>query len=85
MNTDKNTIIGFVLLAGLFFTYFWYTNKQQAEITAYKQHVEDSLRLVKAANDKAIALKNPIKGDTTLITLVFPISHFNGIGTLRNR
>jgi len=66
MNTDKNTIIGFVLLAGLFFTYFWYTNKQQAEITAYKQHVEDSLRLVKAANDKAIALKNPIKGDTTL-------------------
>jgi YidC/Oxa1 family membrane protein insertase len=66
MNTDKNTIIGFVLLAGLFFTYFWYTNKQQAEITAYKQHVEDSLRLVKAANDKAIALKNPIKVDTTL-------------------
>jgi YidC/Oxa1 family membrane protein insertase len=66
MNTDKNTIIGFVLLAGLFFTYFWYTNKQQAEITAYKQHVEDSLRLVKAANDKAVALKNPIKGDTTL-------------------
>ena len=66
MNTDKNTIIGFVLLAGLFFTYFWFTNKQQAEITAYKQHVEDSLRLVKAANDKAIALKNPIKGDTTL-------------------
>jgi len=66
MNTDKNTIIGFVLLAGLFFIFFWYTNKQQAEITAYKQHVEDSLRLVKAANDKAIALKNPIKGDTTL-------------------
>lgn len=66
MNTDKNTIIGFVLLAGLFFTYFWYTNKQQAEITAYKQHVEDSLRLVKAAADKAAALKNPIKGDTTI-------------------
>jgi YidC/Oxa1 family membrane protein insertase len=27
MKTDKNTVIGFVLLAGLFFSFFWYNNK----------------------------------------------------------
>jgi YidC/Oxa1 family membrane protein insertase len=44
MKTDKNTVIGFVLLAGLFFTYFWYTNKQQTEAQAYKQRYDDSVK-----------------------------------------
>lgn len=43
MNNDKNTIIGFVLLAGLFFAYFWYTNKQQSEYNAYKKRFDDSV------------------------------------------
>lgn len=57
MNTDKNTVIGFVLLAGLFFAYFWFTNKQQNELEAYKKHYEDSVALVKSTAQKAAALK----------------------------
>ena len=64
MNTDKNTIIGFILLAGLFFTYFWYTNKQQTELTEYKKHFDDSVMMLKAEAAKAAAAKNPIISDT---------------------
>ena len=56
MKTDKNTVIGFVLLAGLFFVYFWYTSKQQNEIAAYKQRFDDSVAMVKANAEKAAAL-----------------------------
>ena len=66
MNTDKNTVIGFILLAGLFFTYFWYTNKQQTELAAYKKHFDDSVMMLKAEADKAAALKNPVQSDTNL-------------------
>ncbi len=52
MNTDKNTIIGFVLLAGLFFMYFWYTNKQQTDLATYKKHFDDSVAMVKATAAK---------------------------------
>lgn len=69
MNTDKNTIIGFVLLAGLFFTYFWYTNKQQVEAQAYKKHFDDSVALVKSAAEKAMIAKNPINKDTATQTI----------------
>ena len=64
MNTDKNTIIGFVLLAGLFFTYFWYTNKQQTEMQSYKKHFDDSVAIMKSTAEKAAALKNPAIVDT---------------------
>ncbi|MFZ4103191.1 MAG: membrane protein insertase YidC [Sediminibacterium sp.] len=56
MKTDKNTVIGFILLAGLFFVYFWYTSKQQNEIAAYKQKFDDSVAMVKANAQKAAAL-----------------------------
>jgi YidC/Oxa1 family membrane protein insertase len=56
MKTDKNTVIGFVLLAVLFFVYFWYTSKQQNEIAAYKQKFDDSVAMVKANAEKAAAL-----------------------------
>jgi YidC/Oxa1 family membrane protein insertase len=65
MNTDKNTVIGFVLLAGLFFMYFWYTNKQQTDLATYKKHFDDSVAMVKAAADKTAALQNPVKLDST--------------------
>ena len=65
MNTDKNTITGFILLAGLFFLYFWYTNKQQTELASYKKHFDDSVAMVKATAEKAAALKNPIQLDST--------------------
>jgi len=65
MNTDKNTVIGFVLLAGLFFMYFWYTYKQQTELATYKKHFDDSVAMVKATADKIITLQNPAKLDST--------------------
>jgi YidC/Oxa1 family membrane protein insertase len=52
MKTDKNTIVGFVLMGVLFFAYFWYTSKQQNELQAIKQKQEDSIRKVMAANLK---------------------------------
>ncbi len=58
MKTDKNTVIGFVLLGILFFAYFWYSSKQQNELLAMKQKQEDSIRRVQAASIKP--------GDTTL-------------------
>ncbi len=65
MNTDKNTVIGFVLLAVLFFVYFWYTNKQQTEIAAYKKHFDDSVAMIKATAEKAVALQKAEKLDST--------------------
>ena len=65
MNTDKNTVIGFILLAGLFFTYFWYTNKQQTELAAYKKHFDDSVMMLKAEAQKAATVKNPIISDSS--------------------
>ncbi|MEY4459302.1 MAG: rane protein insertase YidC, partial [Bacteroidota bacterium] len=65
MKTDKNTVIGFVLLAGLFFVYFWYTSKQQNEIAAYKKRFDDSVAVVKATAEKAAALKTAQFVDST--------------------
>jgi YidC/Oxa1 family membrane protein insertase len=42
---DKNTIIGIVLLAVLFFVFFWYTNKEQSAYLTTQKHVQDSLHL----------------------------------------
>ena len=42
---DKNTIIGIVLLATLFFVFFWYTNKEQGNYMAHQKHVQDSLHI----------------------------------------
>mgnify|MGYP001794591167 CR=1 FL=1 len=52
MKTDKNTVIGFVLLGILFFVYFWYNNKQQGELTATRQKQEDSIKRVTVSNTK---------------------------------
>lgn len=60
MKFDRNTVIGFVVLAGLFFGYFYFTNKQQSEhrkkVAAeakIKQAKEDSLRAISAKADSA--------------------------------
>jgi len=46
MNFDRNTVIGFILLAVLFFGFFYYTNKQKAALdkqTAIEQAKKDSI------------------------------------------
>lgn len=44
---DRNTVVGFVLLAVLFFGYFYYTRQGQVEMEKANQHVQDSLSRLK--------------------------------------
>ncbi|MGZ5287498.1 MAG: hypothetical protein ACXWB9_09955, partial [Flavisolibacter sp.] len=32
MNFDRNTVIGFIILAVLFFGFFWYNNQEQMKL-----------------------------------------------------
>lgn len=70
MKTDKNTVIGFVLLGLLFFAYFWYSNKEQNQLQAIKQRQEDSVRRVNAsrltAQDTIAAKIDSIKRDSAV-------------------
>ncbi len=54
MKTDKNSVIGFVLLGILFFLYFWYTNKQQTALAEIKKRQEDSIARIQAARIKIV-------------------------------
>ena len=49
MKLDKNTVIGFTLLAVLFFTFFWYNNNQQQTYLKYKKQIDDSIAKVEAS------------------------------------
>lgn len=63
MGMDRNTIIGFVLLALLFFGYFYYTREGQMEAEKQKQHIQDSLNRLKPKIDttlKAAAVKDSV-------------------------
>lgn len=51
MNFDRNTVVGFVVLAVLFFGYFYFINKEQAAIRQ-KKAIEDSL--IKAQSPKPL-------------------------------
>ncbi|MEO8820927.1 MAG: membrane protein insertase YidC [Ginsengibacter sp.] len=76
---DRNSIIGFVLLALLFFGYFYYSREGQMAAEQQKQHIQDSLdklkpkvdttAKLKAYNDSVIAKKDTLatafKQDTT--------------------
>jgi YidC/Oxa1 family membrane protein insertase len=84
MNTDKNTVIGFILLAGLFFAYFWYNNKQQTELQAYNKRISDSTQLVKSLAEKAAAANKPVLADTTSATSSMVDSVKQQITTLEN-
>jgi YidC/Oxa1 family membrane protein insertase len=56
MKFDRNTIIGFVILAALFFGYFFYTNQEQA---AYKKEQArlDSIRIANGPKIDTISQK----------------------------
>ena len=50
---DRNTVIGFVLLALLFFGYFYYTRQGQMTLEKDKQLVQDSINRLKPKMDSA--------------------------------
>jgi YidC/Oxa1 family membrane protein insertase len=80
MNFDRNTVIGFVLLAVLFFGFFYYTNKQQAALTKQRAY-EDSVAHVK---DSIAKLKQPktipfTKADSNNVAAIDSNLRFNQV------
>lgn len=71
MNFDRNTIIGFILLAILFFGFFIYTNKQQAALQKQKAR-EDSIAHVKDSTERGnLQKQNPVtKNDSANVAVV---------------
>jgi YidC/Oxa1 family membrane protein insertase len=77
MNFDRNTVVGFVVLAALFFGYFYFTNQQQsayrkkkAEEAKVQQLKEDSIKLVnKPFEDSLNKIKDSI--DQKQVTGIF--------------
>ena len=77
MKFDRNTVVGFVVLAALFFGYFYFTNQQQSEYRKKKaeeakilQLKEDSIKLVnKPIEDSLNKIKDSV--DQKQITGIF--------------
>lgn len=72
MKTDKNTIIGFVLLALLFFVFFWYNNKNAKLAEDYgnrQKFIKDSIEASKVTPAmKAKALQDSLTADSLMRT-----------------
>lgn len=66
---DRNTVIGMILLAGLFFMFFWYTNRQQQAISVEAKRIADSTAKAEAVKitpeQKAAAIIDSVKRDST--------------------
>lgn len=68
MNFDRNSVIGFIILAVLFFGYFYYTNEEQAaynKAKARQQFVADSIaRVNRPAIDTAALRADTLRADS---------------------
>ncbi len=68
MNTDKNTIIGFVLLGILFFGFFWYNNKMAQASIEIEKRAKDSIARVEEAKItpemRAKAIQDSVRRDS---------------------
>ena len=56
---DRNTVIGFVLLAALLFLYLFLSTKSSQDLQQQKKREQDSLALIKKTND-SIGLKDTV-------------------------
>src|SRR6185437_16121818 len=68
---DRNSIIGFALLAVLFFGYFYYSKQGQLTAEREKQHIQDSLNKLKPKIDTTATLQKAtdslsVKKDSSL-------------------
>lgn len=54
MKMDRTTVIGMILLGILFFTFFWYTSKQQEIAHLAQKRIDDSLARVAEASRKPL-------------------------------
>jgi YidC/Oxa1 family membrane protein insertase len=64
MKADKNTIIGFSLLAVLFVVYFMMVNKQDKANQSYQKHIQDSLALVQKTVVKPVGAVDSARTDS---------------------
>src|ERR1700755_1428783 len=64
MNFDRNTVLGFVVLALLFFGYFWYTNKDQAAYRKEQARIDSIANANKPKPDPIAARKDSILLDS---------------------
>ncbi len=51
---DRNTVIGFVLLALLFFGYFYYSSQGKLPMEKQQQHLKDSIDRLKPKIDTSL-------------------------------
>ena len=65
MGMDRNTIIGFALLAVLFIGYFYYTQQGQLALQKENQHIQDSISRLKPRQDSTPIAKIDTTKDIT--------------------
>lgn len=64
MNFDRNTVLGFVLLAVLFFGYFFYNNKEQAAYQKNKARADSIAAAAMPKVDTVARLQDSIRTDS---------------------
>lgn len=68
MNLDRNSVIGFVLLALLFFGYFYFTRQGQLETEAQRKRTADSLAALQPKVDPASRALDSLRADSAART-----------------
>ncbi|MDQ6757724.1 MAG: membrane protein insertase YidC [Bacteroidota bacterium] len=63
---DRNTVVGFILLALLFFGYIYYNSKGQEALQKEQAHIQDSINRTKPKIDSFITKSNTIKADSSI-------------------
>jgi len=66
MGMDRNSVIGFVLLAILFFGYFYYSRQGQVTLEKERQHIQDSIARLKPKTDTSVTTHQS-KKDSSLL------------------
>src|SRR5271154_331822 len=61
MGTDRNTIIGYVLLGILLLTYIFLSTKSSQDLAKQKKIYEDSVAMVKAHQDSIVRKADTVK------------------------
>jgi YidC/Oxa1 family membrane protein insertase len=64
MQIDRNSVIGFVLLALLFFGFFYFTQQGQREARLKEQTVKDSLAKLQPKIDPQLVKIDSLRRDT---------------------
>jgi YidC/Oxa1 family membrane protein insertase len=64
MNFDRNTVLGFVVLALFFFGYFWYTSKEQAAFRKEQARVDSVANANKPKQDPIALRKDSVRLDS---------------------